>query len=183
MTHWRSLTNPNYIGAYAFEPNEEKTGTIAYVREEPVMGADGKKEDCTVVHFSEKDLKPLIMNVTNAKSITKLYGTPYIEEWAGKKITMVVRRVKAFGDTVDAVRIKPEIPVCKQAEPVLCADCAAVLTAFGKMSADQLAHYTKDKYGRALCAKCAKAAADDAGKAADTDSAAESADHEEDATC
>ena len=169
MTHWKQLTNPDYIGAYAFEPNEEKTGTIAYVREEQVIGSDGKKEECIVAHFTEKELKPLILNVTNCKMISKLYKTPYIEDWAGKRITMRVQQVKAFGDVVDAVRIKPEIPKAaqKQSAPkqqdVLCAECGQVLQPFGSMSVAQLADYTQKKYGRCLCADCAKGAADKPG--------------------
>ena len=169
MTHWKQLTNPDYIGAYAFGPNEEKTGTIAYVREEQVIGSDGKKEECIVAHFTEKELKPLILNVTNCKMISKLYKTPYIEDWAGKRITMRVQQVKAFGDVVDAVRIKPEIPKAapKQTAPkaaapteYLCAECGQVLQPFGSMSIAQLADYTQKKYGRCLCADCAKGAAD-----------------------
>ena len=34
-----------------------------------VTGPDGKKEECTVVHFAEKEIKPLILNTTNAKTI------------------------------------------------------------------------------------------------------------------
>ena len=151
MTHWKQLTNPDYLGAYAFEPGEEKIGTIAYVRTESVMGADGKKEDCTVAHFSEKELKPLILNVTNCKAISKLYKTPYIEDWAGKRITMRVQPVKAFGEVVDAVRIKPEIPKAAPKDPV-CEECAQILQPFGKMNAAQLAAYTKQKYGAVLCA-------------------------------
>lgn len=158
-THWKALCNPDYIGAYAFEPGEEKIGTIAYVREESVCGADGKKEDCTVAHFSEAALKPMILNVTNCKAITKLYGTPYIEEWAGKRIVMKVQKVKAFGEVVEAVRIKPEIPQAKkQTKAILCGDCAKPITAYGKMDADALAGYTKAKYGRPLCAACAATA-------------------------
>ena len=163
-THWKTLTNPDYIGAYAFEPNEEKIGTIAYVREEPVIGPDGKKEECIVAHFSEKDLKPLILNATNCKAISALYKTPYIEDWAGKRIIMRVQQVKAFGDVVDAVRIKPEIPkqtTAKPTEPV-CAECGQVLQPFGQMDVAQLAAYTTKKYGKCLCADCAKGAADKA---------------------
>ena len=176
MTHWKQLTNPDYIGAYAFDQNEEKVGTIAYVREEQVIGTDGKKEECIVAHFQEKELKPLILNATNCKMISKLYKTPYIEDWAGKRIVMRVQQVKAFGDVVDAVRIKPEIPKAapKPAQPkqtdavptqpkqadVVCAECGQVLQPFGAMSVAQLADYTTKKYGKCLCADCAKGAAD-----------------------
>ena len=153
-THFKALMNPDYLGAYAFQPNEEKTVTVAYVREEHVMGADGKSEECIVAHFQEKDMKPMILNVTNCKAIAKLYKTPYIEEWVGKRLVLRVQPVKAFGEVVDAVRIKPEIPKAAPSAPV-CEECAQILKPFGKMNAAQLAAYTKQKYGRVLCADCA----------------------------
>lgn len=156
-THWKKLNNPDYLGAYAFDPGEEKVGTIAYVRQESVMGADGKKEECTVAHFTEKELKPLILNVTNCKAITKLYKSPYIEDWAGKAIVMRVQNVKAFGEVVEAVRIKPEIPKATFSRDVICDECGGGLTAYGKMNPAQLAAYTRKKYGKTLCADCAAA--------------------------
>ena len=105
-THWKRLVNPDYIGAYALNPDEDLTVTIDYVQREQVMGADGKKEECTVAHL--KGHKPLILNITNSKSINKLYG-PYIEDWAGKKITLYASTTKAFGDIVECLRIRPTV--------------------------------------------------------------------------
>ena len=105
-THWKKLTNPNYLGAYAFDQGEEKTVTIESVSEEPVTGSDGREADCMVLHFKELNVKPMILNRTNAKTIEKITGTPYIEEWKGQKIILVVRTVTAFGSEVDAVRVK-----------------------------------------------------------------------------
>lgn len=159
-THFKKLFNPDYLGSWAFEPKEEKIVTIGHVKVEMVVGTDGKKEECTVVHFQERDIKPLILNSTNGKAITKLLGTPYIEEWAGCQIILHVQRVKAFGDVVDAVRVAPKLPPKKNTiNPVLCSDCAAELKPFGKMDAAALARYTQEKYGRVLCADCAKKAA------------------------
>lgn len=148
-THWKKLTNPDYLGAYAFDPNEEKTGTIHHVAEEKVTGIDGKSEMCTVAYFAESDLKPLILNVTNCKAITRLYNTPYIEEWAGKAIVMKVQAVKAFGETVDAVRIKPTRPV------LICSDCKKDIQPFSGKTAAQIMAYTRQKFGKCLCAACA----------------------------
>jgi hypothetical protein len=111
-THWKKLTNPNYIGSYALDPNEERIVTIEKVVRETVKDQNGKEEECTVAHL--KGEKPLILNKTNCKIITKVYGTPYIEEWAGKQIKLYVTQVKAFGDTVDALRIRQEKPVQKK---------------------------------------------------------------------
>lgn len=118
QTHWKKLTNPLYIGAYDFAPNEERTLTIQLVKREQVTGPDGKKEECTVIYFTQG--KPMICNSTNAKAITKAHNTPFIEEWADKSITVFVAKVKAFGDTVDALRIRPIAP--KTGKPTLTPD-------------------------------------------------------------
>jgi hypothetical protein len=48
----------------------------------------------------------MIINKTNAKIITKILDTPYIEHWAGKSIIIYAAKVRAFGETVDALRVK-----------------------------------------------------------------------------
>ena len=155
-THWKKLNNPEFLGAYAFDPGEEKVGTIDYVQQESVVGADGKKEDCIVCHFRERSLKPLILNTTNCKMITKLYKTPYIESWAGKKIIMVVREVRAFGEVVDAVRIKQALPKDTAAKPVICEGCGNAIAAFGQYQPEDIARINRERYGKALCTECGK---------------------------
>jgi len=109
-THWKKLTNPNYLGTYAFHPGEEKVLTIQNVKQEEVTSPDGGEEKCTVVYFKE-DVKPFILNITNAKQIERIYDTPYIEDWPGKKIKLYVAdNIKAFGETVTGLRIRPEVP-------------------------------------------------------------------------
>jgi hypothetical protein len=114
--HWRQYHHPDYIGAYAFQPGEEKVLTIKSVSEEDVIGSNGRKEPCMVVKFAEKDVKPLICNVTNAKTIEKVVGSGYIEDWYGCKIQLYVTEVSAFGDTVEAVRIRPKAPKVTKTE-------------------------------------------------------------------
>lgn len=106
-THWKKLTNPDYLGAYDFQQGEERIVTIKMVKREHVTGSGGKKEECTVAHFEEK-YKPMILNSTNCKAISKLFESPYIEDWTGKSVKIVVSKVNAFGDVVDALRIKSE---------------------------------------------------------------------------
>jgi len=148
-THWKSLTNTNYLGAYAFQPGEEKTVTIKEVKQEIVQNERGK-EECTVVYFVE-DIKPLILNKTNGDAIAKVWGTPYIEDWNGKKITLKVKKVSAFGDMVDAVRVSKERPV---EETFICESCGkAIMPASGK-TAKEIANATKNKYKKMLCIAC-----------------------------
>ena len=152
-THWKKLTNPDYLGAYSFNTGEEKVLTISRVKQETVIGTDGKKEECTVARFKENE-KPMILNATNCKTIAKLYNTPFIEEWVGKRIKIYVTQVKAFGDVVEALRIRDKIPE-DTTEKFFCTDCGdEIVAALGK-SAKWLAEYTKKQYGKSLCTKCA----------------------------
>ena len=53
----------------------------------------------------------MILNKINSKTIEKVYDTPYIEDWIGKKVQIgIEHNVKAFGDVVDALRIRKLIP-------------------------------------------------------------------------
>jgi DNA-directed RNA polymerase subunit RPC12/RpoP len=153
LTHWKKLTNPDYLGAYALEPNQDLVVTIKSVSNELVASPDGKKETCSVMSFME-NVKPLVLNATNSKTITKLFKTPYIEEWAGRKIQLYVQTgVKAFGDVVDAIRVRPFLPVEKELK---CADCGKKIEGTEKSTAEVLAKYSLNHYGRMLCNECGK---------------------------
>lgn len=153
-THWKKLTNPNYLGAYSIENGQDLILTIKYVQEEKVTGTDGKKDDCVVCHFME-NAKPMILNATNMKTITKLYKTPYIEEWTGKKIQIGVEKVKAFGDVVEALRVRNKLSNIQPATLPKCEKCGNDIQPLSSMTAEQVAAYTKSKYGHALCSACA----------------------------
>lgn len=154
MTHWKKLTNPDYLGAYSIEDGNDLALTIAYVRQEKVIGSDGKKEECIVCHFSEKEAKPMILNVTNCKTITKLYGTPLIEQWAGKRILIGIEKVKAFGDVVDALRVRAKRPPEAANTTYTCADCGNIIADMDKFAAHQIAGITQKRYGVTLCSEC-----------------------------
>lgn len=151
-THWKKLHNPDYLGAYALTPGQDLITTIKSVGSEIVTGPDGKKEECMVMHFSEKDIKPMIMNSTNSKQCQKLFKTPYIEEWAGRKIQIYIDHVKAFGEVVEALRIRSFLPREKEYK---CGDCGTVIVDSNGKKAQDIAESTQRKYGKPLCAECA----------------------------
>jgi ribosomal protein L34E len=154
MTHWKKLTNPNYLGAYSIENGQDLVLTIKYVNEETVIGTDGKKDNCVVCHFVE-NVKPMILNATNMKMITKLYKTPYIEDWAGKRIKIGIEKIKAFGEIVEALRIRKIVPQVQVAELPKCELCGNDIQQYSSMTSEQLAAYTKKQYGKQLCSACA----------------------------
>jgi hypothetical protein len=108
VTHWKKLTNPNYVGAHDFQPGQELTVTIESVANEVVKCFDGKqlKEETCIVAKLKGAKKPMILNKTNCKIISRNLDSSYVEEWVGKQITLYVAKVRAFGETVEALRVK-----------------------------------------------------------------------------
>lgn len=150
--------NPNYLGSWDLDelPNREATLTIARIVDEKVVAA-GQSEVCTVCYWTDTAYKPMILNVTNKKTICKLYKTKDTEKLAGKAVVVGVEQVKAFGDVHDALRIRKRIP--KVAEPIKCEDCGGIIQASGGMSAEAIVARTKQRYKACLCFSCATARA------------------------
>jgi len=104
QTHWRKLVNNNYIGAHDLTSGQELKVTIESITKEMVKSPDGKDEEVVVCRIKSAK-KPMILNKTNLKMIAKLHG-PYIEDWKDKTVVLYVAKVRAFGELVEALRIK-----------------------------------------------------------------------------
>lgn len=154
QTHFKKLFNPDYLGAYSLDPGKDMILTIKSVTVQTVTGPDNRKEECPVLFFVEP-VKPMVLNVTNSKIIQKIYKTPFIEEWVGKKIQIYVDNVKAFGDVVEALRIRNIIPKDQTQIDLKCHDCSGTIVAFQGASAEQIAKATNGKYGVPVCGECA----------------------------
>lgn len=151
-THWKKLDNPDYLGAYALQPGKDLVAQIKSVGQEEVYNpTNNKKEVCTVAHFTDGEIKPMILNTTNCKTISKIYGTPYIEDWAGKSIAIYIAKVKAFGDVVEALRIRGKIP---SVEKKFCKDCKKEIEGASGKTPDEIADIAMRNCGRELCVSC-----------------------------
>ena len=73
--------------------------TIDRVEKEKI-GEDQK----FVLYFAGKD-KGLVLNKTNAESITEIAGTDEMDDWTGHKILLHPDKTKFGGKTVDCIRI------------------------------------------------------------------------------
>lgn len=178
-THWKKVvSDPNFIGEGDFQEGEEKILTIDHVNaSETVTTAEGKSKKA-VVHWKERDNKPMILNVARSKNIEKVAGSGYFEDWPGVQIQLYIEHgIKAFGEVVSAVRVRPFKPRVQEPVPP-CSDCGQVIEpAFGK-DARWLAARNAKKYGVPLCAACAQKRKDAAETAAaetqqETENAAE----------
>lgn len=153
-THWKALSNPNYLGEWALPNGQDIIATIDYVRREPVVGTNGKKEEKRVAHFKE-GIKPLILNVTNSKVLASLYGTPYVEEWAGRKVQIYFDpTVKMGRDVCGGLRLRAFIPAIATV-PTTCADCGKPISESNGQTPQQIAQGTYGKYAKPLCWECA----------------------------
>jgi hypothetical protein len=117
--HWKKLVNPDYLGAYSLENDgtfANKVVTIEAVSVQQVPDAKGDKQECVIATLRGE--KPMILNRTNLKTIEKVMQNPNIETWAGRSIELTVQKVRAFGDTVEALRVVPKAPA-PPALPVL----------------------------------------------------------------
>lgn len=157
-THWKKIvSDPNYIGEGDFQEGEEKVLTIAKVNAaETVQTAEGKSKKA-VVHWAENNNKPMILNVARSKNIEKVAGSGYFEDWVGVKVQLYIEHgIRAFGEVVSAVRVRPFKPRIQQDSPIPpCADCGRMIEPAAGHDARWMAAYTAKHYGVPLCAGCA----------------------------
>jgi len=87
---------------------------ISGVQPEEMTARDGTKEMKGVLYFSNAK-KGLVLNKINATVIADCYGSE-TESWSGQMITLYKDRVQAFGEMVDAVRVR--LPEANAVPPV-----------------------------------------------------------------
>jgi hypothetical protein len=93
--------------------NTPRVATISGI-DFAIIGRDNEKK--AVVSFSNST-KKLILNATNARTLSNLFGKQ-LAGWIGQKITLYTCEVNYRGEMTRAVRIKEEIPGETKAEPV-----------------------------------------------------------------
>lgn len=156
QTHWKKLGDPNFLGGYDFEDGEQKTLTIKSVENTEAFNPGDKKKETVRTCFFKENIKPMILNATNAKTLENLYKSGYVENWVGRKfIVHFDKNVKAGREVVGGLRILPFLPQSKSNEPAKCFDCHKEIEPAGNMSAAQMAEYTQKRFGKPLCAECA----------------------------
>lgn len=156
-THWREIKQTDHLGSHDLNDGSggfrEVTATIKQAKKQKVKDMNGDDSTELVLDFAD-GLKPMILNVTNSRTLEKLFKSSYIEDWAGKKIIIGTEKVKAFGEMHNGLRIRNRLPVSTQSAGK-CADCKGDIVAVGKVDAEQIKKGTQKTYGAALCWACA----------------------------
>lgn len=146
---YRKFMDKNYLGSWDVPDGEDLVLTIDHAARDDVKNERGSERKLTI-HFVE-DYKPMILNATNSKAISEAYGSPKVEDWAGKRIAIYTTKVTAFGGTTDALRIRTYPP--KETEAI-CEDCRKPVTAHDSYSVNKIVTMSKAKYGKCLCWDC-----------------------------
>lgn len=81
--------------------------TMTDVVFETLKGENGDEEK-PVLYFKEVE-KGMVLNRTNAMTITALYGDE-TDEWAGQRVTLQSMDVEAYGKTTAALRVGTKKP-------------------------------------------------------------------------
>lgn len=110
-THYRKAFDSPYLSsADIVEP------TILTISRAVIENDKTKKtkDVFNTAYFEEKELrpgeklKPMILNATNSKMLKSITGSPFLEDWAGVKVTVFVDKNVRFGkESVEGLRISP----------------------------------------------------------------------------
>jgi len=119
-THYRKAFNSPYLSAADIV--EPTVLTILRVSLDPDK-TKKTKDQFNTAYFKEREirhgeeLKPMILNATNSRTIKNLTGSAFIEDWLNVPVTVYVDNAVRFGrDTVEGLRISTERPVVRKQE-------------------------------------------------------------------
>lgn len=154
---FRKYMDKSFLGAWDVPKDGDLTLTIDHCEVNEVKNERGTERKLTL-HFIE-DFKPMILNTTNSNTISDVYGSRQVEDWEGKKISLYTEKVRAFGGTTDALRIRPYMPKSTELICEKCGEPIVDVAIDGKTyRAKVIAENAKTKFGKYLCYECAQKA-------------------------
>ncbi len=112
--HWRDYFDSNYVGSWDLPKGRDTVMTIIKVERGQLEGQKGNKSSKALLTFRGAK-KVFAANVTNCKTISRLYGDNP-REWVGKQIALYVAEgVDSPQGPVDAIRVRPRVPQARPA--------------------------------------------------------------------
>lgn len=157
-----------YLGAEDIDPGSEPILTISALYNGYITLQRGKENKDVITFVEEhvpgiKNVRPLVCNATNRKTLKKLYKAVTADALVGKKIQLFIDskvRDPQTGELTDGIRIRPRIPAEKKAEPIICESCGKQIRAIGQYNAEDVAKINMQRFGKKLCGACSKAMSD-----------------------
>lgn len=155
-----------YLGAEDIEPGSEPILTIKNLYNGLITLARGKENHDVMVFAEEKvdginNVRPLVVNATNRKTLRKLFKAVDANTLVGKRIQLyIVHDVRdpSTGEKVDGIRIRDKVPTGAKYVAPKCEECGKDIAGMSNFTAEQIAANTKKKYGKCLCVECGQKA-------------------------
>lgn len=152
---FRKFMDKSFLGSWDVPDGGDLILTIDHVSRDDVQNEKGHEKKMAL-HFKERDYKPMICNTTNAKAISKAYGSTKVEDWENKKISIYKATISAFGSTQECLRVRDYAP---KSDELYCEVCGELITdhdADGKTyKAKAIANNAFSKFGKYMCWDCA----------------------------
>lgn len=127
-THYRNVFKSDHLGVADLEDMIEKgirlVFTIKEVKQHMIVPNDknsgvmvaGNRISANIAYFVE-NIKPMVIKSKNSKTLKKLYGSSWIEEWKELLIELYIDpSVKYAGEITGGVRINPKQPTAIKPE-------------------------------------------------------------------
>lgn len=144
------IIDPNFLNAELIgEPGAYITVTIKDIDYREAFNKKTNQSEMRQALIFEGDMKPLLLNKTNAKTLKRLFSPneDKPENCLGKTIELYVERTKVGREMTTGIRIRRhEFPKCEI--------CGAEIKPFSTMNEDQVVAYSKEHTGKALCIEC-----------------------------
>lgn len=157
---WR---DSEYMGAEDIEQGTEPVLTIKALYNGMITLARGKERHDVIAFVEESvpgsinQVRPLVVNSTNRKTLRKLYKSTSADALVGKKIQLFLQpgvRDPSTGDKVDGIRIRDVIPKGAKYSAPKCEACGKEITGLTGFAPEQIAETNRKRYGMALCVAC-----------------------------
>lgn len=109
--HYRKVFKSDHLSSFDLEDLIEQNipliFTIKNVIQETGAIVAGKNINANIVYFHE-NIKPLVLNATNSKILSKVCKSSFVQDWKDITIELYILKNIKFGrDIVDGIRIKP----------------------------------------------------------------------------
>lgn len=151
----------DYLGSGQLDLDRDYVLTIDKLWQGKIS-TGGKAEQQVVISFKERhvdgvEVKPMILNATNRRTLKTLFGGDSAEKLEGKAISIYVEtgvRDPRTGGTTEGLRIRARRPAAPKNVQLICSDCGNPVTDSQGISAAQIAQVAERRHNCILCADC-----------------------------
>lgn len=147
------IIDPNFLNAELIgEPGAYITVTIKDIDYREAFNKKTNQSEMRQALIFEGDMKPLLLNKTNAKTLKRLFSPneDKPENCLGKTIELYVERTKVGREMTTGIRIREH-------HGIVCERCGKEIRPMSGKSAAEIAEIAKRNTGSVMCVDCMRA--------------------------